>query len=149
MTPEMCAVLLSWAVHFSGYPNPGQCPEVVSVQHATMEQMACTGHKCKVLGWYPGSGQTIYLDAVMEQDLASNTTNTYATSILVHELVHYLQWVNHKLDNFNCEVALAAEREAYQVQRNYVDAFGTYVPVGQALHSFACASPALANAAPQ
>lgn len=145
MTPEMCAALLSWAVNLSGYPHPGQCPEVVAVQHATMEQMACTGHKCKVLGWYPGSGHTVYLDTAMEQNLS---TNVYATSILVHELVHYLQWVNRKLDDFNCEIALTAEREAYKVQRKYVDSYGTYVPIGQALHSFSCNS-SLANSAPQ
>lgn len=144
MTPELCAVLLSWAVNLSGYPHPGQCPEVIAIDHPTMERMACTGHKCKVLGWYPGSGEKVYLDTAMDANLQ---TNVYATSILVHELVHYLQWKNRKLENFNCEVALWAEREAYKVQRQYVDAYGIYVPIGQALHTFACTSPSsLANA---
>lgn len=146
MAPELCAALLSWAVTLSGYPHPGQCPQVIAVDHPTIEKLACTGRKCKVLGWYPGSGDKVYLDVAMDTNLS---TSVYATSILVHELVHYLQWKNGKLENFNCEVALWAEREAYKVQRSYMDAFGTYVPVGQALKSFTCPASSLAHSPEQ
>lgn len=135
MSPEFCAALLSWAVTLSGYPNPGTCPEVVVVDHAYLEEHACSGHSCRVLGWYPSEGHRVYLDQRLNDDLEGNI---YASSILLHEFVHYLQWTNHKLDNFNCSLAVDAEREAYAVQRQYTDQFGTYVPVGQAVNTFHC-----------
>lgn len=145
MSPELCATLLSWAVTLSGYPSPGTCPEVVVVDHAYLEQHACSGHNCRVLGWYPSQGHKVYLDARLDKDLE---TNIYANSILLHEFVHYLQWTNNKLDDFNCEVAVQAEREAYAVQRRYTDHFGTFIPVGQSVNSFHCEGVAATDPAP-
>lgn len=139
MGPELCAVLLSWAVNLSGYPRPAICPSIVVVEHAYLVQRACSGRKCDVLGWYPGHGHNIYLDARLAPNVERNL---HANSILLHELVHYLQWLNGKFYDFDCEAALWAERQAYAVQRAYTVQLGTYMPTGQALPSFNCGSMA-------
>jgi len=54
-------VLLSWAIVLSGYAAPGEAPEVMIVSHEYLEQAACEGRHCKVMGWFP-PGQTIYID---------------------------------------------------------------------------------------
>src|SRR5262245_33016186 len=79
---DLFEVLLSWAVMLTGYSMPAQHPEVVMASHATLEQMACEGRRCRVMGWYPSGGK-IYIDDSL--DLG----DLYASSIVVHEMVHY------------------------------------------------------------
>jgi hypothetical protein len=135
MTAELCAALLSWAVTLSGYPHPGDCPQVIQVEQKKMEELACYGRKCRVLGWYPGSGHSVYINEALGQRL---NNSTYARSILLHEMVHYLQWVGSDRMELDCETAVLAEREAYRVQSEYITRQGVYRPVGQALPSFRC-----------
>ena len=127
------AILLSWAITLSGYQAPATPPQVVKVTHSYLEEKACGGRPCKVLGWFP-PGDTIYLDNRLNpQD------DLYATSILVHEMVHYLQHSSHKFgEAYSCEKAIAMEREAYAVQREFLLRYGVYRPVGASMHSVGC-----------
>ncbi|MEE9139314.1 MAG: hypothetical protein V3U18_00885 [Alphaproteobacteria bacterium] len=78
--------LLAWINLYAGYDVPDQFPVIAFVPHASLEQMSCTG-PCPILGWYPdNSSGVVYLD----RDLALKT-NVCARSILLHELVHYMQ----------------------------------------------------------
>lgn len=40
-------------------------------------------------------------------------------SMLVHEMVHYLQDLSGRYDNSSCEDHAKREREAYAIQREY------------------------------
>lgn len=90
-----------------------------------------------MLGWYAG-GRNIYIDEKLnpERDL-------FASSIVVHEMVHYLQGVARGDDvlkggaAFNaapsCQQLVRWEFEAYAVQRAYILQYGTYMPVGASM----------------
>lgn len=141
---DLYAVMLSWAVTLSGYPMPAQQPEVVKVAHAYLVQHACGGRECKVIGWFP-PGKTVYLD----KRLNAQDSLLHA-SIVVHEMVHYLQHQAGKFDHgFSCERAIALEREAYGVQREFLLRYGVYQPVGASMHAVGCEATApQSNAVP-
>jgi hypothetical protein len=92
------------------------------------------GHHA-VFGWYPGNGHVIYLDVA---ELGKHS-QAYAYSVLVHESTHYLQWLRGDINaRSTCEEYLAAEREAYYVQRMYMERYGNSEPVGVNSMRVAC-----------
>jgi len=130
---ELCGILLSWIFMLSDYQHvDDKCPEMRMVQHSWLEEQACEGRSCKVLGWYPGDGDVVYLDDRMDLD-----TNIFHTSVALHELVHWLQGRKGALLG-NCEQSIAAEREAYNIQSKYLVEYGTYYPVGSVLPMLRC-----------
>lgn len=110
----LIASLLS-AVHgYTGYPVPIDLPAVVLLPHAQLEAMACT-HPCAVMGFAEPDG-TIALD-----DTLRIGTDPAETSILVHELTHFLQRAAaHGAPAADCEAWLEREREAYDVQYRWL-----------------------------
>ena len=131
---ELYATLLSWAVTLSGYPAPERPPEVIPQPHSFFVEKACNGRECKVMGWYAG-GTAIYID-----DRHDPEKDLLASSIVVHEMVHYLQAVARG-DNLpkngaafgsmpTCQQFVRWEYEAYGAQREYILRYGTYLPVG-------------------
>jgi hypothetical protein len=130
---DLLQVLLSWAVVISGYPAPAQQPEVVRVPHAFMVEHACNARECRVLGWYAG-GRAIYIDERLDPQ-----NDLFHSSIVVHEMVHYLQHEAGVLTKVSdCKQALLFEREAYSVQSMYLTRYGMYRPVGAASVSATC-----------
>lgn len=131
---ELYAILLSWAVTLSGYPMPDQPAEVQTVSHAYLVEHACNGRECKVLGWFP-PGRTIYVD-----NRLNPADSLLAASIVVHEMVHHLQHEAGRIDpaKWNCENAIALEREAYAIQREFLLRYGVYQPVGLSMHRVGC-----------
>ena len=93
-------------------------------------------------GWYAG-GRAVYLDERMnpQEDLL-------AASVVVHEMVHYLQGVarNHGLpaqgaaygERPVCTDLIDLEREAYAVQREFLTRYGVYQPVGVSMLLAGC-----------
>lgn len=143
---EILAVLMSWAVTLSGYPSPAEMPRVVAVDHRYFVDNACGGHECKVLGWY-ARGKTLYVDRRLDY-----RDSLYASSIVVHEMVHYLQHLDQERQAARtgsgdaiCPSAIAMEREAYGVQREYLLRYGEYRPVGISMHSVGCESGVAAH----
>jgi hypothetical protein len=130
---ELFAILMSWAVTLSGYPRPTTLPEIVMVPHNYLVAEACGGRECKVLGWYP-PGQKIFLDERLDP-----AHNLYATSIVVHEMVHFLQQQSGHFElGFTCAQALEREREAYAVQGEFLLRSGAYQPIGASMHEVGC-----------
>lgn len=130
---ELYAILMSWAITLSGYSAPANQPEIVMVPHSYLVDAACAGRECKVLGWFP-PGETIYLDNRLDAK-----ESVYASSILVHEFVHFLQQQSGRLGaKYSCETALAMEREAYGVQREFLLRYSVYQPVGVSMHAVGC-----------
>jgi hypothetical protein len=135
---ELYAALMSWAVTLSGYPAPETIPEVMKVPHAELVQKACGGRECKVLGWFP-PGKTIFIDNRLDPQ-----NDLRASSIVVHEMVHYLQQESKKFDaaQRTCQMTIAMEREAYGTQREFFLRYGVYQPVGASMHAVGCESAA-------
>lgn len=130
---ELFAVLLSWAVTLSGYGTPAEVPQVAQVSHQYLVQHACGGRECKVMGWFP-PGKVVYID-----ERLNARDSLVAASIVVHEMVHYLQQQSGKFgDGVDCHTAIAREREAYAVQREFILRYGVYQPVGASMHNVGC-----------
>ena len=130
---ELCTVLLSWIFTLSDYKRTDDtCPDMQTVPHAWLEERACNGRSCKVLGWYPGSGDVVYLDDRLDLE-----NNIFHTSVALHELVHWLQGKKGAVLE-NCEQTIEAEREAYNIQSKFLVEYGTYYPVGRVLPMLRC-----------
>lgn len=99
------------AIHgLSDYPVPAEQPSVEFVAHEVLEREACGG-PCAIYGWYP-PGQTIYLD-----DRLDPANDVGDRSILVHELVHYLQQESGPYTgHLNCGAWTQREGEAFDIQ---------------------------------
>jgi hypothetical protein len=142
---ELYAVFLSWAVVLTGHAVPDHKPSVQIVSPTFLQAAACNGRPhCKVMGWFP-PGETIYLDERLdfEHDLL-------ASSVVVHEMVHYLQHQSGKYRApYSCEDFLAMEREAYQAQRDFLLRYGTYYPVGVSMHHAGCQDAVEPRASPR
>ncbi len=116
MDAKLLAVLLSWTVNLSSYPHPGVAPEVIYKPHQFFIEVACAGNKkCDAAAWY-NDKDTIFLDERLKGHTDANTR-----SVVVHELVHYLQDLSGEYHDMNCDLYAKREREAYSVQRQYLN----------------------------
>lgn len=121
---DLLPALLVAVHHLSKYPHPDQLPPVHRVPHATIEQLAC-GRACAALAAYrPGEG--IYLDDALKPE-----SNVFARSVLLHELVHYVQDVSNELTAVRpCERWYRREQEAYAIQKRFLVLLGSQMRVG-------------------
>jgi hypothetical protein len=130
---ELCSILLSWIVYLSDFERVEGCPELRMVSHEWLEQRACGGRDCKVLGWYPGSGDVVYLDGRLDLN-----GDLHHASIALHEIVHWLQGRAGALLG-TCTAGIDAERQAYAIQQEYLVAHGRYLPTGTVMPMLRCA----------
>jgi hypothetical protein len=94
--------------------------------------LACTS-KCGALATYqPGEG--IFLDERLRPE-----TNLFDRSVLLHELVHYVQELNHERgDAKPCERWYYREVEAYAIQKTFLMLVGSPVRVGYSANKSTC-----------
>lgn len=138
---EMLEGLTSWAVTLSGYAKPAVMPVLQYVPQEFFTKNACGGKACKVWGWYPNTGGNIvyvHEDARAPMFDGTDSRGLLASSIVVHEVVHYLQAVKRNFAAYACEDAISLEREAYGVQREYFTRYGRYYPIGISMHNSGC-----------
>jgi hypothetical protein len=116
--PELVDSLLDTIARMSNYRKPDFTPRVSKVSRAEIERTVCNG-PCPVKAWHlPEAG--IFID-----DSLTPETDLVHRSILLHELVHFLQDVNGEgagLDE--CGRWLQREREAYWLQNQYLALIG-------------------------
>lgn len=112
---EIAAELFA-AIHaLSGYAVPAAMPEIHAVPLPVMQQKVC-GKPCALKAFYhPEWG--VYLDETL--DLRESE---FDRSILLHELVHYLQNKGGRFEKVPhaCERNQLAEAEAYKIQNLYL-----------------------------
>jgi hypothetical protein len=134
---ELVVALMAWAVLLTGSPKPATLPTVTLVPHVHLEELAC-GQPCPVLGLYT-FGEVVYLDDQLDPD-----ADVYARSILLHELVHYLQQVSGHYEGMSvCQAAILRERQAYQVQNEYLVRHSATPRAGSTLHNVHCLTAAV------
>lgn len=121
---DLIPALLVAVDFLSKYRRPDELPPVHRVPHATIEQLAC-GKACAALAAYrPGEG--IYLDDALKPE-----SNVFARSVLLHELVHYVQDVSNELAAVRpCERWYRREQEAYAIQKQFLALLGSQMRVG-------------------
>ena len=113
---ELLLILLSWASHLSSYTYPEVPPDYEFKSRSFFVNNACQGNaRCNAGAWYNDNG-TIYID-----DRLQNWEDPMVRSVIVHELVHYLQDLSGKYTKSGCEEHLRREREAYAIQRMYIN----------------------------
>jgi hypothetical protein len=121
---QLVSSLLSAIDQLSKYPRPTFVPEIFRVPHERLQELACTS-KCGVMATYqPGEG--IFLDERLKPE-----TNLFDRSVLLHELVHYVQELNRERgDARPCERWYYREIEAYAIQKSFLMLVGSPVRVG-------------------
>lgn len=129
---EIISIMMSWAITLTGLPAPEKMPVVEMVPHSFLVKNACRGMECHVQGWFP-TGDTIYLD-----DTLDPAKGLYDSSVMLHEMVHYLQQQAKTEIHADCNANVEAERQAYAAQREYLLRYGVYRPVGSSMHNVSC-----------
>jgi hypothetical protein len=105
----------------SGYPVPDAAPEIHRLPRAALESMVCRT-ACGVKAFYL-KGKGVYIDQSL--DLQGDLK---ARSILLHELVHYVQGRTGKFDTMSdCHGWYTKEYEAYAIQNQYLRREGSSV----------------------
>jgi hypothetical protein len=109
--------LLGTAIVLGGFNVHPQVPPVTVVPQAELANRAC-GQPCPVRGAYI-AGEGIYLIDTLKIDDPADR------SVLLHELVHYLQDVSGRYAQLSpCDSYAAREREAYAAQDDYLSRYG-------------------------
>ena len=116
ISPKLIASLLVWISQTSGYSIPGEPPRVRPMPHAQLADEVCGG-PCGVVAFTTPEGHILIDDALMiGRDPA-------ATSILVHELTHFLQIRSEVTPvTMTCDLWNEREREAYDLQYRWLRA---------------------------
>lgn len=107
-------ILLTWAVHLSNYSAPAQEPQVQFEPHRFFVEKVCGNKECRAVGWYNDQG-IVYIDEKYLED-----DSVFVYSLIVHEMVHYLQDMSGNFDSTSCTDSVVREREAYYVQNEYI-----------------------------
>ncbi len=108
--------LLRTAVKMSKYRKPAALPMVSRVPRPVLEGLACPeGTRCGVSAMYEPTRGILFAEDLRPE------TNLFHRSILLHEMVHYLQDVGHELSTMAaCERWYQRELEAYALQKQYL-----------------------------
>ena len=111
---ELLRELTLEAVSITGLAMPKALPPVVLADKETVARYACAG-KCRAAGAYhPRYG--VALDRSLDP-----LNDDLARSILLHELVHYLQYENQLYaDKTDCARWFKREEHAYSAQQQYL-----------------------------
>ena len=129
---ELMPALVSALDQISKYRRPVALPEIIRVPHERIEEMVCHA-KCAARAFYrPGEG--IYLDDSLKPE-----TNLFDRSILLHELVHYVQDMSgERADVKPCLRWYQREQEAYAIQKVFLGMTGSPTRVGYSAHKSTC-----------
>jgi hypothetical protein len=114
ISSKLVVTLLTAISGYTGYAIPGDLPHIETMPHTVLEQRVC-GRPCQVYGFTFPDGEI-----VIDEALAVGT-DPVATSILVHELTHFLQMksIAH-LRQVTCRIWNDREREAFEVQTRWL-----------------------------
>ena len=91
-------------------------PAVRFITQTDMANKVCESTNCDVRAWFSFADQTIYLRS--DQNIHSDM---YARSILLHEIVHHIQYhMGFPSMNNACNTWKAREIESYKVQYQWL-----------------------------
>ena len=116
ISPKLVASLLVSVSQMTGYAIPGDPPKIRPMSHADLAEQVC-GKPCGIIAFTTPSGEVLIDESLMiGRDPA-------ATSILVHELTHFLQIKSAPSTiALTCDLWREREREAYDVQVRWLRA---------------------------
>lgn len=132
MTPNLCVQLLLLASELSGLPKAEQCPDVQQMHSSQLQAEVCGQPGCSVIAYYDRERRTILLDQAENLDFA------YSRSILLHELVHYLQDIHQQWHGDECQAVRQRETQAFRAQELYLQKQGYPLPISNKLRFYHC-----------
>lgn len=112
---EQATMIYMLAHSTSHYKLPATAPEIHLVSPQKLRDMVCPGRECTVHGLQVQD--KIYFDDSLDM------ADVYNASILYHETVHFLQWVNRG-DAKDCAEWMEREVEAYGLQNHVLEKAG-------------------------
>ncbi len=114
ISPKLIAALLVSISQMTGYSIPGEPPRIRPMSHAQLAEEVC-GKPCGIIAFTTPKAEILIDESLMiGRDPA-------ATSILVHELTHFLQIRSAPAPVvLTCDLWSAREREAYDVQYRWL-----------------------------
>jgi hypothetical protein len=114
ISAKLVLTLLTAISGYTGYAIPGDPPHITMLPHDALAQQVC-GRPCQVFGFTSPDGEI-----VIDETLAVGT-DPVATSILVHELTHFLQIrsIAHP-QPVDCRTWSDREHEAFSVQARWL-----------------------------
>ncbi len=120
ISTKLVLTLLVAISGYTGYAIPGELPQITTMPHDDLARRVCN-RPCQVFGFTLPSGEIL-----LDEGLAVGA-DPAATSILVHELTHFLQLRSDARPlPITCEVWREREREAFSVQTRWLqDASGS------------------------
>jgi hypothetical protein len=129
---ELVPALINAIFQLSRYPRAVGVPEINRIPHDQLQQMVC-GTPCAALATYR-TGEGIYLDEKLRPE-----TSPFDRSVLLHELVHYVQEMNGAHAGLKpCSRWYYREQEAYAIQKHFLMLVGSPVRVGYSAHTSTC-----------
>ncbi|MEO8038835.1 MAG: hypothetical protein ABI794_08685 [Betaproteobacteria bacterium] len=114
---ELSQQLLRTASKLSKYHVPDALPMVTRISRSDLDRIACGegATKCGVSALYEPSRGILFTEGLRPE------TNMFDRSILLHEMVHYLQEMGHSMSAAPaCERWYQRELEAYAIQKQYL-----------------------------
>lgn len=130
---QLCLSLLAFAAQLGGYDTPTACPVVERAPKEVLRKYVCPNQACPVTGVYVyGDKRLLIADNLKLQNL-------YTRSVIVHELVHYLQDLNGEAEDKECNAHLLRERVAFFVQEKFLRANYLRADLRPSLNLYKCA----------
>lgn len=115
--------IIDWLTENSKYEYNGE--ELPDVVFETIPDMCKVLYPngvpdpCEIAGYYNNDTNTIY---IADTPTTHMVEEGYKEAVLVHELVHFLQWINGEYDKVACRQEL--EKDAFKLQDQYIDEYG-------------------------
>jgi hypothetical protein len=142
ISPKLISALLVSISQMTGYSIPGEPPRIRPMSHAQLAEEVC-GKPCGIIAFTNPQGEILIDESLMiGRDPA-------ATSILVHELTHFLQIGSAAGDVvMTCDLWIEREREAYDVQFRWLRAQAPNMRVYSLESARLVVNPLLPNCGP-
>lgn len=120
MMQETILALLLWASQYTGIEYPGPPPELRQVSASELVDLSVPNATPAAREYLAGHLMAIYKfdHKRIYVSVAVDLSTEYGKSIIVHELVHFLQFQTGRQAHAPCAGAL--EQPAYQAQKAYM-----------------------------
>lgn len=117
---------------FAEYTPPPDCPKIEFVPASEIRRYICPGRECPTVGLYIyGQDRLLVKNGRGVDDLTTR-------SIIVHELVHFLQDGAGETRDRSCEATILRERVAFWAQEQYLRKNGIDARLEHNLQFYRC-----------
>ena len=130
----LCLTLLAFIAQHGHYQAVLDCPAIETMSVTRLQQVACGGSPCPARAFYDRGRQVVLLAEDLDLALA------LPQSILLHEMVHYVQhhtgrWQEH---TDSCRAGMMRELTAFRIQERFLLERNIHIPVSRNMMFYRC-----------